>query len=196
MDTFTIEPRRNWLIQVLGRNPLVRRSDRVEAWSVMAAAFLIAVATPFACAFGTSLQDSRSRAYADEALHRHMVTAAATEPGQLIVEPNNISYSAQARWDGAGGGHAGIVKWPDRANIGDQERIWVDDEGRHVQPPRPPGRATTDAWAIAAAVWVAVFSAVVGSLHVIRRWLDTRRFAQWDLELGKIAEGGNRKNSQ
>lgn len=32
MDTLTIEPRRNWLIQVLGRNPLVRRSDRIEAW--------------------------------------------------------------------------------------------------------------------------------------------------------------------
>lgn len=115
MDTFTIEPRRNLLIQVLGRNPLVRRSDRIEAWSVAAAALILAVATPFVCALGTSLHDSRSRAYADEALHRHMVTATATERGEMIVEPNIISYIAKARWDGAGGRHAEVVKWPDRA---------------------------------------------------------------------------------
>jgi hypothetical protein len=196
MDTFTIEPRRNWLIRVLGRNPLVRRSDRIEAWSVMAAALVLTVATPFVCAFGTSLQDSRSRAYAEEALHRHMVTATAIEPGELIIEPNYISYNVQAQWNAAGGRHAGIVKWSDRAKIGDHEGIWVDDEGQYAQPPRSPGRATTDAWAIAVSAWLAVFIVVAGSLHAIRSWLDARRFAQWDLELSKIAEDGNRKNSQ
>lgn len=196
MDTFSIGPRRNWLIRVLGRNPLVRRSDRIEAWSVMAAALIIALATPFVCAFATSLQDSRSRTYADEALHRHMVTAVAIEPAELIVEPNNMSYIAQAQWDAAGGRHVGMVKWPDRAKIGDQDRIWVGDDGQHVQPPRPLGRATADAWGIAAALWFAVLMAVAGSVHAIRRWLDARRFAQWDCELSEIAENGKRNNSQ
>ena len=54
MDTFTIDTRRNWLIRVLGGNPLVRRSDRIEALSFVAAALILAVATPFMCAFGTS----------------------------------------------------------------------------------------------------------------------------------------------
>ncbi len=196
MDTFSIGPRRNWLIRVLGRNPLVRRSDRIEAWSVMAAALVLAVATPFVFAFATSLQDSRSRTYADEALHRHMVTAIAVEPGELIVEPNSISYTAQARWETAGGTHIAIVQWPDRAKVGDQERIWVDDGGQYSQPPRRPGRATTDAWVIAVALWFGVVSAVAGSFYAIRRSLDTRRFAQWDLELSKIFQGGDRRNSQ
>jgi hypothetical protein len=47
MDTFTIEARRSWLIRVLGGSPLVRSADRIEAWSYVMAALILAVATPF-----------------------------------------------------------------------------------------------------------------------------------------------------
>jgi hypothetical protein len=40
MQTFTLGLRRIWWIRVLGRNPLVRTSDRVEAL-VLALAFLV-----------------------------------------------------------------------------------------------------------------------------------------------------------
>jgi hypothetical protein len=54
MDIFTIDTRRSWLTRVPGGNPLVRSSDRIEAWSFVLAALILAAATPFICAFGTS----------------------------------------------------------------------------------------------------------------------------------------------
>ena len=93
MDTFTIEARRSWLIRVLGGSPLVRSADRIEAWSYVMAALILAVATPFICAFGTSLQDSRARTYADEAMHRHLTTATAIEEGNLVADYNRVWYT-------------------------------------------------------------------------------------------------------
>lgn len=196
MDTFTVGTRRNWLFRALGPNPLVRQIDRIEAWSLVVAALVLAVATPFVGAFGTSVHDTRDRSYAQEAQHRHPVTATAIEEGELVVDFNDLWYVAEAQWNAAGEGHVGIVKWPDRVKIRDQQAIWVDDDGEYAQPPRPPSRATTDAWAIALSVWFALFCAVAGAQCAIRRRLDSLRFAQWDLEINKIAEGGDRKKSQ
>lgn len=196
MDTFIMGTRRNWWASVLSRNPLVRRSDRIEAWSFVVAALFLALATPFVCALGTSLQDSRARSYAEEAMHRHVVTATATEEGELIIGPNDVWYTAKAQWRAADGPHAGIVEWLDRANVGDQQNIWVDDQGQLARPPKPPGRATADAGAIAIAVWFEVFVAVAGTWYAVRRRLDARRLAQWDVEVHRLLEGGDHEKSQ
>ena len=97
MDTFTVDTRRSWLIRVLGGNPLARSSDRIEAWSFVAAVLILAVATPFICAFGTSVYDSRAQSYAQEAQHRHPVTATAIKEGELVVAANrSLVHSAGA----------------------------------------------------------------------------------------------------
>lgn len=196
MDTFIIGTRRYWLFRALGRNTLVRRSDRVEAWSVVVAVLVLAVATPFVCAFGTSVHDARARLYAQEALHRHSVIATAMQQVDRDVEPGNTVYTARARWNAGGQEHIDLVKWPTRANVGDQQRIWVDDNGRNVLPPRPSSRAATDALVLAFAVWFGLFSAVAGTLCVIRWQLDSQRFAQWDLEINRASDGGDRRKPQ
>ena len=196
MDTFAIGMRRNRLFRVLGGNPLARRSDRIQALSFVAAVLILAVATPFICAFGTSVHDSRAQSYAQEGQHRHPVTATAIEEGELVVAANDLWYTAQARWIRAGQDHVGVVKWPDRAEVGDQQRIWVDDDGRYARPPRPASRATIDAWAVALSVWTVLLSALAGAHYAIRSRLDSRRFAQWDLAINRVAEGGDRKKSQ
>ena len=53
MQTFTIGLGRYWWMRALGRNPLVRRSDRVEALAVALAIVITVVATPIAGAIGT-----------------------------------------------------------------------------------------------------------------------------------------------
>ncbi|WP_206428467.1 Rv1733c family protein [Mycolicibacterium stellerae] len=180
----------------MGRNPLVRRSDRIEAWSFVVAALILAVATPIICAFGTSLQDSRSRTYAEEAMHRHMATATAIEEGQLMIGPSHIWYTAKAQWGAANGRHVGVVRWPDSVKVGDQQRIWVDDDGRLAQPPKPPSRAAVDALAIAIGVWFGVLDALAGTWYAIRRRLDTRRLAQWDVEVSGLFTSDDQRKSQ
>ncbi len=196
MDTFTFGMRRNRLFRALGPNPLVRRSDRIEALSVMLAALILVVATPLVGAFGTSVHDTRERAYAQEAKHRHPAVATATQAGELVTDSNALWFTAEAKWNAAGQDRVGVVIWPTRAKIGDQQAIWVDDDGHYARPPVPPSRAATDAWVISLAVWFALFYAVAGAYYVIRMRLDSRRFAQWDLEFNRVAEGGDRKNSQ
>lgn len=196
MDTFTFGTQRNRLLQALGSNPLVRGSDRIEALSFVAAVLILVIATPFVCAFATSLHDTREQLYTEEAQHRHPVMATATEEGELVAASNDVWFTAQAQWNAAGEDRVGVVKWPGRAKIGDRQSIWVDDNGQYALPPRPPGRATTDAWAIGLVVWFAMFDAVAGAYCAIRWRLDARRLAQWDLEINRITEGGDRKNSQ
>ena len=196
MDTFTFGMRHNRLFRALGPNPLVRRSDRIEALSLMLAALILVVATPLVCAVGTSLQDSRARTYAEEAMHRHSTTATAIEEGELVVDFNDVWYTVQAKWNRSGQDHLDVVEWPNLAKIGDQQRIWVDDSGGPAQPPTPPSRATIDAWAIALSGWVMLLSALAGGRCAIRWRLDRSRLAQWNLEVTGLLEGGDRKNSQ
>ncbi|HEX3284639.1 MAG TPA: hypothetical protein VHT50_08275 [Mycobacterium sp.] len=196
MDTFTIETRRSWLTRALGGNPLVRSSDRIEAWSFVMAALILAVATPFICAFGTSSHDSRARSYAEEAMHRHSTTAIAIEGGERVVDFEDVSYTVQAKWNRSGQDHLAVVEWPNLAKIGDQHRIWVDDNGQPARPPLPPSRATIDAWAMALSGWVMLLGAIAGAQYAIRLRLDRIRLAQWDLEVTGLLEGGDRKKSQ
>jgi hypothetical protein len=140
--------------------------------------------------------DTCEQVYAQEAQHRHLAMATATEEGELVAASNDVWFTAQAQWNAAGEDRVGVVKWPGRAKIGDRQAIWVDDNGQYARSPRPPSRATTDAWAIGLVVWFALFDAVAGAYYAIRWRLDGRRFAQWDLEIKRVTEGGDRKSCQ
>lgn len=196
MDTFTIGTRRTWFIRVMGHNTLVRRSDRIEAWSLVAAVLILAVATPIVCAFGTSTYDARARLYSIEMQHRHPVTATAAGDGDRGHEPGNGMDAARTKWNAAGQQNVDVVKWSSRAESDDQKRVWVDDNGLLVPPPRTSNSAATEASVLALGMWLGVFVFVAGVLRAIRWRLDIRRFAQWDLEMNKISEGGDRKNPQ
>ena len=61
MQTFTIGLGRGWWVRLLGRNPLVRSSDRIEVMVLSLAVLLTVVAVPVAGAIGTSVYDARTR---------------------------------------------------------------------------------------------------------------------------------------
>ena len=73
MQTFTIGLGRGWWVRLLGRNPLVRTSDRIEVMVLGLAVLLTVVAVPIAGAIGTSVYDAHTRVYAEEAQTRHQV---------------------------------------------------------------------------------------------------------------------------
>ena len=85
-------------MQVFRRNPLVRRSDRIEVLVLGFAVLVTVVAIPVAGAIGTFVHDARTRVYAEEALTRHEVIATAIEDGVVVVQPPDISFTARARW--------------------------------------------------------------------------------------------------
>ena len=87
MQTFTIGLGRHWWVRLLGRNPLVRSSDRIEVMVLSLAVLLTVVAVPIAGAIGTFVYDAHTRVYAEEAQTRHQVTATAIEDGRSSCNP-------------------------------------------------------------------------------------------------------------
>jgi putative copper export protein len=189
MQTFTIGLGRTWWIRLVGRNPLVRRSDRIEAWSAALALLVIAIATPMVGAIGTSVYGARSQHYAEEAESRHEVVATAMEDATVVELPAHVEFKVRATWNAAGRVHDEIVEWSDEAKGGERKAIWVDDQGGHARPPSPPSTAVSDAVGIALSVWLGVIATVVGAVSMIRRRLNHRRYAQWEHEI-------NASNSQ
>ena len=84
MQTFTIGLGRDWWVRLLGRNPLVRSSDRIEVMVLSLAVLLTVVAVPIGGAIGTFVYDAHTRVYAEEAQTRHQVTATAIEDGTVV----------------------------------------------------------------------------------------------------------------
>ena len=196
MQTFTIGLGRGWWVRLLGRNPLVRSSDRIEVMVLSLAVLLTVVAVPVAGAIGTSVYDAHTQAYAEEAQTRHQVTATAIEDGTVVMQPKSLSFTARATWSAARRDHTEIVMWSDQVKAGDQQSIWVNADGAKVGPPSSSGDAAADAVGLAINVWLGVAAASAGLVYLVRRGLDHRRYAQWDCEFKASRENDGRTNHQ
>ncbi|WP_101949607.1 hypothetical protein [Mycobacterium sp. 3519A] len=189
MDTFTIGSLSPWWLRALVRgNPLLRRSDRIEAFVLVLAVLLAIVAIPVAAAVGTSVHEERLRLYAEQAQTRHQVMANAVGEGQVVPNHRSVAFVAEATWTDAGIPHQGVVPWSGKAEIGDKQRIWVDDHGDYVGPPSSPGRATAEAVAVSFLILLGVVELAAASVHLIRRRLDDRRFALWEREINEFQD--------
>ncbi|MEU1709895.1 hypothetical protein ABZ478_31755 [Streptomyces sp. NPDC005706] len=122
-------------------NPLRRRSDVMEAWTVLVAAVLLFVVTPLAgVAAGLYAHDqARSRATALRA-ERHQVRASVI--GEESARPRPVrgdrahSYQAKVRWTEPGTGtRTAVARVPAGSRAGDEVTVWFDARGRAVAPP-------------------------------------------------------------
>ena len=66
MDTYTVRlPRWPILLRLLGRDPLVRTTDRIQALVSVLTVVVTLLAAPIAAAIGTAVHDSRRDVYAE-----------------------------------------------------------------------------------------------------------------------------------
>jgi len=172
-----------WVVRAFGRNPLLRRTDRIEA-IVTVVAIIVAVAViPIAAAVGAAAYGSHSRLYAHEAQTRHTVAATVTESDVGTSQPHITTHVVRATWRVGG---ADRTDWflTDRATkVGDQLRIWVDDAGEIALSPTPISQAGIDAVGAGAGMWCAVALALTTLAAMIRSPLNRLRYAQWEREL-------------
>lgn len=195
MQTFTIGLGHSWWRRIWGGHPLVRRSDRIEAFAVILAVLTVIVATPIAGAIGTAVHDTRTRLYAQEAQSKHQATVTAIENSAIVAHPSSVSFTARAKWRAAGRDHVETIEWPDRAKAGEQQDIWVDNQGNQTAPPSPPSRADADGVGSGLAVWLAVAVAAAGFVVCVRCAVDRWRYAEWDREISAAADDdGGRTN--
>jgi hypothetical protein len=186
MQTFTLAPQRWWVVRAFGRNPLVRRSDRVAVLLVLLAFVASIIAAAVAGAVGTAVYDAHNRRYAEQAQTRHSVTATVLEDSTVILD--TVTYTVSARWRADATEHTGSFSWPQFVKAGDPIDIWVDSDGSAASAPAAGSHAGVDGVMAGMAIWLSVVAAAA-ALTVLVRWrLNRLHSADWDRELWSLEE--------
>lgn len=188
VETFTLDLGRSWWARLLGRNPLVRGSDRIEAIVCAVMVMGLLGVMPVVGTFATAFREARASSYEQQAVSRHQTTALAVEDARLHAYANSQAFDVTARWVTASGLHVDTVAVADMVRSGERFGIWVDDSGQRVDPPTPPGHAATEAVGLAVLAWLTVAASAHLAVQGLRRRLNRARYVEWDRDLESLAD--------
>ncbi len=191
MDTYTLDPRRWRVARIFGRNPLLRRSDRVEALLVVVVLVLSLVVIPVAGVVGAVVYGARDRHYTQQARERHAATATVTD-----TAVDGSAATVLARWPVGAGERIGPVHPVTAAKAGERIQIWLDKDGNLVAPPTPTCSAVGDAVATVMAILLISFFGMTSFVTCVLSRLDRARDAEWELALRCLHEDEGRKNQR
>src|SRR5258708_34151281 len=80
---------RSWCVtHAFGRNPLLRWTDRIEAWVIVFAIVAVLAATPVCAVAGAGVYRSHHGLYAAQSRARQTVTATVVETGPPVHTPH------------------------------------------------------------------------------------------------------------
>lgn len=198
MQTFTMGFPRGTLLGRLGRNRLVRATDRVEALATILL-FLLGVATiPVVVTVGMSTHQHQAAMYARQAGSVYQTAAKVTASSSVASNYGSKDVSdAQITWDVDGLSRAAPIRWSEDLTPGDQIPIWEDGTGKLSGEPMSHDQAVTDGVVVAVFLWMAVVGVGVGGHRLLIWCLDRHRDAQWDGELEALStDGGGRADHQ
>ncbi|MFZ1162837.1 hypothetical protein [Mycobacterium sp.] len=199
MDSFAIRPTTWPVLRVFSRNPLMRKTDRIEAATIPLAVFLVIVAAACAGVLGTLAHDIESRKYLEEAKARHTVTARAVEDSSTSATfPGPGTSKVVVRWRANDVDHTKLLDWDRSVKSNAPLQIWIDTNGNQVGAPTPPALAGANAVLAGAVAWWILFVIALLSLGAVRSHLARIRDAQWENEIRCLIDDwdGRTKRSQ
>jgi hypothetical protein len=197
METSTLSLGRSWIIRAVGRNPLVRFSDRLEAVVLVLVFATALVVTPVAGAIGSAVYEGRAGLYAEQAQTRHTLAATAIEDSTVIVARYDEAFRVNVRWLANGVENFGSLDLTYQTKAGDQLDVWVDATGDQVAPPTPTWRAGIDAMFAGAGAWLIAMAGVTGLSMLVRWWLTRRRYSGWERKWqALVSDDGGRTGGQ
>jgi hypothetical protein len=172
----------------LDRNPMRRRTDRIEAWVTVVLALVFLIGGPLAAWLAADTV-RREAVRASAGSSRDYVRVRA-----VLLEDTTMPYDGAARpapvlasWTAADGTlrtGAVVLESPDTA--GSVVVAWLDADGNPAPPPRPAPSPVVSAWAagmLTTVVLVCVLSLVRAT---VRSRLDSRRLAEWQQEWTEV----------
>jgi hypothetical protein len=188
METYVLDPRCWRIGRIFCRNPLLRRTDRIEALVTLVALIVSLIAIPVAGVAAAVVYGARNSQYTQEEHQRHAVTATITDAGT----GRSTATVVQARWPVAAGERTGALELITAGKAGDRIKLWVDKNGNPVAAPTPPWRAVSDGVATALAILLSVGLWLTFLVTSARSRLDRARDAQWEREIRCLQEDGGR----
>ncbi|WP_432093302.1 Rv1733c family protein [Streptomyces sp. bgisy100] len=168
-----------------GRNPLVRRADRVESWCAAALVALLFAGVPTASlAVGRVAYASEMHTVRAQAAERHRVQARLTADAEVMAQTDTDGTSrAPVRWtEGNGAQRSGTAGVAPGTAKGSTVRIWVDRTGSVTTAPMPEKAAVATGWAAGFLTAGLVTAWGFGARAALRRLLDRSRYARWEHE--------------
>jgi hypothetical protein len=173
-----------------GRNPLRRRSDRLEAfllWCVLTVGLLM---IPIGAATGNGVRDALDAAAAQQRAALHEVQAHTLESAERDVPtvPGDVLSHVRVGYvDPHGVQREGFTSVVMGTKAGAEVTIWLDDAGAIVAAPRSPADDTafgaTAGFLTVLGSWVLLW----GIFRLVRIPMDRRRIQAWDAEWRRIA---------
>ncbi|MEV0174714.1 hypothetical protein AB0I00_26785 [Streptomyces sp. NPDC050803] len=169
------------------RSPLRRRSDLVEAWVVLAGWAFALVGGLIA---GLVAVGAVERA-ADQQRERSRQVSAVLMENAEDRSPARVAADyrvwAKVRWtEPDGSTHTDDARVPPKTKAGSQVTVWTDGSGQVTAEPLSGGE--TQLHAVSGGVLAALCTAgtVLGTVWVLRLWLERRRLEQWAVEWERI----------
>ncbi|WBB61943.1 hypothetical protein O7599_05185 [Streptomyces sp. WMMC500] len=184
---------RRWLWR-WRRNPLRRRLDRVEAWTLLAAVVLFTAGVP---AVGATAASAYHDHLQDERRARQPVQAVLVEDAEPLFTRSALTgglagggdglIRTKVRWtDDDGTVHTGGARVPARLDVGATARIWTADGGSRVVPAPPTTQQVVGATTAGVSV-AGVFAALsLAALRGVRVHFDRRREELWEQEWARV----------
>ncbi|MBV7697907.1 hypothetical protein [Streptomyces sp. TRM70350] len=168
------------------RNPLRRRSDVVEAWTVLAVAVLLFLGAPLAGALAGwwAHGEARQTAAAQREDRRHVraeVVGRTPDTLPTVHGGREYSYRATVRWTEPGEDpRTGTARVPAGTRPGETVDVWFDGRGRSVPPPA----SAATIWQHSLTMGICATAGTVGVVLVghaaVRRVADRHRMAEWE----------------
>lgn len=178
-----------------GRNPLARRSDRVEGVLLLVVVLGMLIALPLAILVGGATY--RGQAATSERQHatRHLVTATLTEnaPAPTPATDNSFAGSGSsgvpARWTALDGTErTGSIPADPGTAADTAVPLWLTESGDPVPAPLSSSDVTTTGILAGVFCWLASAVVLVTGYWVGRLLLDRRRGSRWDHEWATVGE--------
>jgi len=176
--------RRLWL----GRSPLHRRTDRIEAWITAGLVAVFLAGAPLSwIGAGRWVQSGGQREqHAQQLWHQVpaiLLQTAPTLPHYYFRTSWAPQVEAMARWNLPGGRErVGQVSVPAGTLIGRTVRVWVDGSGRPTGPPLFPSALASREVSAELLAPLALAGLLLGMARLTRWLMDRRRLAGWEAD--------------
>jgi hypothetical protein len=180
------------------RNPLRRRTDRLEVYLLGGLLAAAVAGTPFAVRVAThDAYLSALHTRQEQLATVHQVAAVLTAPASA---PNGYSVGssvlAQASWTSANDvHHAGLVPVVPGSPRGTSVTVWTDPSGNLASPPLTVAEVNGQADAARAAAIIVIVVAYGTGAAATRQLLNRRRMAAWDEDWLVTARSWNHHQS-
>jgi hypothetical protein len=165
----------------LDRNELRRRSDRIEAW------FLLALVITFVPLASVAAISAVRWMHAD-GVRQHGAEPRVTQVAAVLVRdapagyktpPGSILLWVPARWTTGGMRRTGAIPAAFGTQAGTSVRIWIDAAGKVQQPPLTSSQRSARVVLAGVAAPLAVALGMLLAWCGLRWLLDRRRLAAW-----------------